>query len=180
MKPLGAWFLERTWSGELGVQVKKQSKRLGDRRARPPLLGVPPISWTPRAATDVLLPPIYTYVPQKINNIPKATRNASYCRNSMTKPLPLPWRYARTNQPDRPPGGRDWTSDKAEHPHRKDKEMLRTHDLHHYLNAHAGSTRPIYGTRTYPPEERDNYQAWLDRNDRARELWKARMTNDLR
>ena len=25
----------------------------------------PPISWAPRAATDVLLPPIYTYVPRK-------------------------------------------------------------------------------------------------------------------
>ena len=41
MKPSGAWFLERTWSGELGVQVKKQSRRPGDRRARPPLLGAP-------------------------------------------------------------------------------------------------------------------------------------------
>ena len=27
--------------------------------------GAPPISWDPRAATDVLLPPIYTHVPQK-------------------------------------------------------------------------------------------------------------------
>ena len=28
-----------------------------------PLLGAPPISWAPRCSTDVLLPPIYTYVP---------------------------------------------------------------------------------------------------------------------
>ena len=42
MKPSGAWFLERTWSGELGVQAKKQPRRPRDRRARPPLLGVPP------------------------------------------------------------------------------------------------------------------------------------------
>ena len=65
MKPLGAWFLERTWSRGLGVQVKKQSRRTAEWRARPPLLGAPPVSWAPRAATDVLLPPIYTYVPRK-------------------------------------------------------------------------------------------------------------------
>ena len=65
MKPSGAWFLERTWSGELGVQIKQQTRRPGDRRVRPPLLGAPPVSWAPRAATYVLLPPIYTYVPRK-------------------------------------------------------------------------------------------------------------------
>ena len=27
MKPSGAWFLERTWSGELGVQVKKLPRK---------------------------------------------------------------------------------------------------------------------------------------------------------
>ena len=41
MKPSGAWFLERTWSRGLGVQAKKQSRQLGDRRARPPLQGAP-------------------------------------------------------------------------------------------------------------------------------------------
>ena len=39
---------------------------------RPPLYGAPPVSWAPRAATDVLLPPIYTYVPRKH---PGALRN---------------------------------------------------------------------------------------------------------
>ena len=29
----------------------------------PSPLGVPPASWAPRSSTDVLLPPIYTYVP---------------------------------------------------------------------------------------------------------------------
>ena len=29
-----------------------------------PLLGAPPISWAPRASTDLLLPPIYTHVPR--------------------------------------------------------------------------------------------------------------------
>ena len=65
MKPSGAWFLERTWSGELGVQVKKRTRRPGDRRAHPPLLGAHPVSWAPRMATDVLLPLIYIYVPRK-------------------------------------------------------------------------------------------------------------------
>ena len=37
----------------------------GDRGARPPLQGAPTISWAPRAATNVLLPPIYTHVPRK-------------------------------------------------------------------------------------------------------------------
>ena len=58
MKPSGAWFLERAWSRGLGVQVKKQPRRPRDKRARPPPLGAPPVSWAPRAATDVLLPPI--------------------------------------------------------------------------------------------------------------------------
>jgi len=58
MKPSGAWFLEWTWSRGLGVQVKKQSRRPQGWRARPPLEDTPPISWAPRAATDLLLPPI--------------------------------------------------------------------------------------------------------------------------
>ena len=37
MKPSGVWFLERTWSRGLGVQVKKQSKLPRERRACPPL-----------------------------------------------------------------------------------------------------------------------------------------------
>ena len=41
----------------------------------PPLQGAPPVSWAPRAATDVLLPPIYTYVPRKH---PGASRNTIY------------------------------------------------------------------------------------------------------
>ena len=37
MKPSGAWFLERTWSRGLGVQVKKQPRLPRDRRVRPPI-----------------------------------------------------------------------------------------------------------------------------------------------
>ena len=40
---------------------KKQGGREAQRRACP--LGAPPPSWAPRSSTDVLLPPIYTYVP---------------------------------------------------------------------------------------------------------------------
>ena len=35
MKPSGAWFLERTWSRRLGVDVKKETRRPRGRRARP-------------------------------------------------------------------------------------------------------------------------------------------------
>ena len=62
MKPSGAIFLEQTQSRRLGVDVKKQPRRPRDRRALPPLQGAPPISWAPRVATDLLLPPIYTHV----------------------------------------------------------------------------------------------------------------------
>ena len=65
MKPSGAWFLERTWSIGLGVQAKKQPRRPQGWRARPPLQGTPPVSWAPWAATDLLLPPIYTHVSRK-------------------------------------------------------------------------------------------------------------------
>ena len=64
MKPLGTWFLERTWSRGLGVHVKKRSRKPGGWRARPSLVGAPPVSWAPWAATDLLLAPIYTYVPR--------------------------------------------------------------------------------------------------------------------
>ena len=57
MKPSGTWFSEQTWSRRLGVDVKKRKRRPRGRRARPPP------SWTPRSSTDLLLPPIYTYVP---------------------------------------------------------------------------------------------------------------------
>jgi len=47
----------RTWSRGLGPYVKKATRRARGRGARPPP------SWAPRCSTDVLLPPIYTYVP---------------------------------------------------------------------------------------------------------------------
>jgi len=58
MKPSGAWFFERMWSKGLRVQVKKLPRWPQGWRA------CPPVSWAPRASTDILLPPIYTYVPR--------------------------------------------------------------------------------------------------------------------
>ena len=80
MKPSGTWFSEQTWSRGLGVYVKKSTRRARGRgRAYPP--GHPPPSWGPRCSTDVLLPPIYTYVPpnqQKHPWKPNST-TATFC-----------------------------------------------------------------------------------------------------
>ena len=65
-------FLEQTWSRGLGVKVKKQSRRPRGWRA-PPLLRASPISWAPRASTNLLLPPIYTHVPRKHQKRPRKT-----------------------------------------------------------------------------------------------------------
>ena len=65
MKPSGAWFLERTWSRGLGVQVKKQPRRPRGWRARPPLQGVPPYLVGPSGGHRPTSPPIYTHVPRK-------------------------------------------------------------------------------------------------------------------
>ena len=62
MKPSGTWFSHRTWSRRLGPYVKKQRRRpRGRGRAYPP--SVPSTLVGPCCSTDVLLPPIYTYVP---------------------------------------------------------------------------------------------------------------------
>ena len=62
MKPSGELFLEQTWSRGLGVDVKKSMRRPRGREA------CPPPSWAPRGSTDLLLPPIYTYVPRNHQN----------------------------------------------------------------------------------------------------------------
>ena len=60
MKPSGAWFLERTWSRRLGVEVKEASRWP---RGCPSLLGAPPVSWAPRDSPDRLFSPIYSHIP---------------------------------------------------------------------------------------------------------------------
>ena len=63
MKPSGTWFLERTRSRRLGPYVKQPTGKPQSRGARLPPQARPPPSWAPCCSTDVLLPPIYTYVP---------------------------------------------------------------------------------------------------------------------
>ena len=55
----GTNVIQRTWSASQEA-IKEATRVEGD-----PYWARPPISWAPRASTYVLLPPIYTYVPQK-------------------------------------------------------------------------------------------------------------------
>ena len=65
MKPSGMWFSEQTWSRGLGVDVKKWTRKPRGRGARLTPWARPPPSWAPRGSTDLLLPPIYIYIPRK-------------------------------------------------------------------------------------------------------------------
>ena len=65
MKPSETWFFLFFWSRGLGVDVKKEARRPRGREARLPPWARPPPSWAPRSSTDVILPPIYTHIPQK-------------------------------------------------------------------------------------------------------------------
>ena len=56
----GTNVIQRTWSAS---QEAIEAARRYEGAPTPP--GHAPVSWAPRAATDVLLPPIYTYVPRK-------------------------------------------------------------------------------------------------------------------
>ena len=49
--------IQETWT--LLQEVSEEVTRVGG----VPPLGAPPTSWAPQSSTDVLLPPIYTYVP---------------------------------------------------------------------------------------------------------------------
>ena len=65
MKPSGTIFLEQMQTRTLGVYVKQRTRQPRGCPARPPLL------WAPRASTDLLLPPIYIYVPRKHPRAPQ-------------------------------------------------------------------------------------------------------------
>ena len=54
----GTNMIQRTWSGRQATD--EEATRQG---ARLPPWARPPPSWAPRGSTDLLLPPIYTYVP---------------------------------------------------------------------------------------------------------------------
>ena len=81
MKPSGAWFFGRIWSGRLGVHVRRSSRRPRDRRVRPTGVGTPPPSWAPRCSTDVLPSPIYIHVHRKHPGEPRKTIStaATFC-----------------------------------------------------------------------------------------------------
>ena len=72
----GTNMIQRTWS------PRQESNKEGTRQgARLPPWARPPPSWGPRCSTDVLLPPIYTYVPpnqQKHPRKPNSTA-ATFC-----------------------------------------------------------------------------------------------------
>ena len=59
---VGTNAIQETWSGR--QETIEETTRQGAR---------PPVSWAPRSATDVLLPPIYTYVPRKHLGAPRNT-----------------------------------------------------------------------------------------------------------
>ena len=56
----GTNVIQRTWSGRQAIN--EVATRQG---AHLPPWACPPPSWAPRSSTDLLLPPIYTYVPRK-------------------------------------------------------------------------------------------------------------------
>ena len=60
--------IQETWTLLQGT--KEAATRV---EGAPPLLGVPPISWAPRASADLFLPPIYTHVPQEHQGRPRKT-----------------------------------------------------------------------------------------------------------
>ena len=66
----GTNVIQRTWSGRQATS--EEATRQGAR---------PPPSWAPRGSTDLLLPPIYTYVPQKhqIRSQKPISTTATFC-----------------------------------------------------------------------------------------------------
>ena len=62
----GTNVIQRTWSPR--KEINEESTRQG---ARLPPQARPPPSWGPRCSTDVLLPPIYTYVPPNHQGPPR-------------------------------------------------------------------------------------------------------------
>ena len=72
----GTNVIQRTWSGRQAIN--KEATRQG---ARLPPWARPPPSWAPRGSTDLLLPPIYTYVPRKHPGAPRKPNStaATFC-----------------------------------------------------------------------------------------------------
>ena len=72
----GTNVIQRTWS--LRQEINQESTRQG---ARLPPQARPPPSWGPCCSTDVLLPPIYTYVPPNQQKHPRkpSSNAATFC-----------------------------------------------------------------------------------------------------
>ena len=85
MKPSGTWFSQRTRPRRLGPYVKTQKRRPRGRGARPPPRVRPPPSWAPCCSTDVLLPPIYKYVPpnDQIRSQKPNSTAATFCTHEI-------------------------------------------------------------------------------------------------
>ena len=66
----GTNVIQRTWSGR--QEITKEATRQGAR---------PPPSWAPHGSTDLLLPPIYTYVPPNHRRAPRKPNStaATFC-----------------------------------------------------------------------------------------------------
>ena len=82
----GTNMIQRTWSGH--QEMNEEATRQG---------GAPPPSWAPRGSTDLLLPPIYTYVPR--NHSGAARKPISTAATFCTHEIPS-WGLFR-----RPAGG---------------------------------------------------------------------------
>ena len=76
----GTNVIQRTWSGrqEMNEEATRQGGRL-------PPWARPPPSWAPRGSTDLLLPPIYTYVPPNHQNRSKnpISTSATFCTHEI-------------------------------------------------------------------------------------------------
>ena len=72
----GTNVIQRTWSGRQAIN--EAATRQG---ARLPPWARPPPSWAPRGSTDLLLPPIYTYVPRNHRGAPRKPNytTATFC-----------------------------------------------------------------------------------------------------
>ena len=72
----GTNVIQRTWSGRQAIN--EEATRQG---ARLPPWARPPPSWAPRGSTDLLLPPIYTYVPRNHRGAPRnpTSTTATFC-----------------------------------------------------------------------------------------------------
>ena len=66
----GTNIIQRTWSGR--QEITEEATRQG---------AFPPPSWAPRGSTDLLLPPIYTYVPPNHRRAPRKPNStaATFC-----------------------------------------------------------------------------------------------------